>query len=157
MAKAMFIGASGSGKTTLYQRLFNLPLAFTKTQALEFNDQIVDTPGEYLENRSYYSALLVTSMEVDLVALVMSCTDTQTVFPPGFARMFTRPTLGIITKTDLLNASLSSSFAESSLRLAGVNGIVPTSAWENLGIEELKEVLGLPKNEAPKDMSKGYC
>ncbi|MCL2883786.1 MAG: EutP/PduV family microcompartment system protein, partial [Coriobacteriia bacterium] len=84
--KMMLIGATGCGKTTLYQRLFALPLDYAKTQALAFNGQIVDTPGEYLENRNYYSALMVTSMEVDWVALVLAATETQTVFPPGFAR-----------------------------------------------------------------------
>jgi ethanolamine utilization protein EutP len=142
MGKTMFIGASGSGKTTLYQRLFDLPLDYSKTQALEFRDQIVDTPGEYLENRSYYSALLVTSMDVDLVALVMDCTDTQTVFPPGFARMFTRPTAGIVTKIDLLDDD-DTSYAEATLRLAGVDTIVKTSAYQSLGIEELRDLLEL--------------
>ncbi|MDR1421658.1 MAG: EutP/PduV family microcompartment system protein [Coriobacteriales bacterium] len=143
MPKAMFIGASGCGKTTLYQRLYDLPLNFSKTQALEFNGQIIDTPGEYLENRSYYSALLVTSMEVELVALVMDCTDTQTVFPPGFARMFTRPAVGIVTKIDLLDENAKSSYAEDSLRLAGVERLIRTSAYALVGIEELKGLLGL--------------
>ncbi|MCL1879206.1 MAG: EutP/PduV family microcompartment system protein [Actinomycetia bacterium] len=141
--KVMLIGASGSGKTTLSQRLFDLPLNYLKTQSLEFNGAVVDTPGEYLENRNYYAALQVTSMEVDYVALVMGCRDTQTVFPPGITRMFTRPTLGIITKADLMSDERSSSYAEFSLRLAGVQRLLMTSAYDSRGIDELKKLLEL--------------
>jgi len=143
MPKLMLIGATASGKTTLYQRLFGLPIGYAKTQALEFNGQIVDTPGEYLENRNYYSALLVTSMDVDYVALVMDCTDTQTVYPPGFTRMFTRPTIGIVTKTDLLPAGDTGCYAEHSLKLAGVDKLIRTSSYSGDGIEELKAFIGL--------------
>jgi ethanolamine utilization protein EutP len=141
MVKAMFIGPTSSGKTTLYQRLHDLPLEDAKTQALEFNGEIIDTPGEYLENRNYYSALLVTSMDVDVVVLLMDCTDTQTVFPPGFTRMFTRPTIGVVTKMDLLADEKESSYAESSLRLAGVDRVVKTSSFKSEGLDEFKEAL----------------
>ena len=141
MKKTMFIGPVGSGKTTLYQRLFDLPMDYVKTQSLEFYGEVVDTPGEYLENRNYYSALLVTSMGVDVVALVMDCMDTQTVYPPGFTRMFTRPTLGIVTKIDLLDGDEGDSYAETSLRMAGVNQVVRTSSLENRGIDEIRAVL----------------
>jgi len=141
MAKTMFIGATGSGKTTLYQCLENEPLNYAKTQALEFYGEVIDTPGEYLENRNYYSALLVTSMDVDVVALVMDCTDTYTVFPPGFTRMFTRPTIGVVTKIDLLDGADDSSYAESSLRMAGVDTIVKTSSYSTQGIDEFRELL----------------
>ncbi len=141
--KVMFIGASGSGKTTLYQRIFDLPLTYSKTQSLEFYGQIVDTPGEYLENRNYYSALLVTSMDADYVALVMDCTDTQTVFSPGFTRMFTRPTFGIVSKVDLLETPEGSTYAENSLRQAGVGHLIKTSAVDATGINELKSLLEL--------------
>ena len=141
MVKTMFIGATGCGKTTLYQRLFDKPINYAKTQALEFYGEVVDTPGEYLENRNYYSALLVTSMDVDLVALAMDCTDTHTVFPPGFTRMFTRPTIGIVTKIDLIDGPEDSSYAESSLRLAGVDRVVRTSSYSSEGIDELRELL----------------
>jgi len=137
----MFIGPVSSGKTTLYQCLFDLPRNYVKTQSLEFYGEVVDTPGEYLENRNYYSALLVTSMDVDMVALVMDCTDTHTVYPPGFTRMFVRPTVGVVSKIDLLEGNEGGSYAENSLRLAGVDQIVRTSAVDERGIEELRTVL----------------
>jgi len=137
----MFIGPVGSGKTTLYQCLFDLPLDYRKTQSLEFYGGIVDTPGEYLENRNYHSALLVTSMGVDLVALVMDVTDTQTVYPPGITRMFTCPTIGIVTKIDLLKEDEESSYAKDCLHMAGVEQVILTSSFEDRGIKEVKALL----------------
>lgn len=140
MKKTMFIGPIGSGKTTLYKRLFSLPLDYVKTQTLEFYEGVIDTPGEYLEDRNYYSALLVTSMEADTVALIMDCTDTQTVYPPGFTRMFTKPTIGIITKIDLLGDGEDCSFAKDMLHMAGVDQVILTSSFDDRGIDEVRSL-----------------
>lgn len=141
MKKVMFIGSSGSGKTTLYQRLEYDNIDYDKTQVIEFHKNVIDTPGEYLENRGYYSALHVTSMEADVVALIMDCKSRQNVFPPGFARMFTKQIIGIVTKTDLIKDDENDSYAEESLRLSGVNEIFKISSLKNQNIEELRKFL----------------
>ena len=141
MKKIMFIGTSGSGKTTLYQRLTEKNIKDNKTQVIEFHNNIIDTPGEFLENRGYYSALLVTSMEVDIVALVMDCTSKSNSFPPGFARMFTKPTIGIVTKIDLIQDEGEYSYAEEVLRLSGTDQIFRISSLKNQRIKDLKEFL----------------
>ena len=56
----MFIGTTGSGKTTLTQALSNEKIEYKKTQAVDFRDYIIDTPGEYIDNKMYYNALIVT-------------------------------------------------------------------------------------------------
>ncbi|KNZ42485.1 EutP/PduV family microcompartment system protein [Acetobacterium bakii] len=141
MKKVMFIGPSGSGKTTLYQRLGSYDIAYDKTQVIEFHNNIIDTPGEYLENRGYYSALQVTSVEADVVALVMDCKSRSNVFPPGFARMFIKPIIGIVTKIDLILDEKDYSYAEDSLRLSGVNEIFKISSLKNKKIAELRKFL----------------
>lgn len=141
MKKVMFVGATGSGKTTLYQRLEACNLDYDKTQVIEFHKNVIDTPGEYLENRGYYSALHVTSIEADIVALVMDCKSRRNVFPPGFARMFTKQIIGIVTKTDLIGAGETDDYAEYSLRQTGVNEIFKISSLKNQNIEELRKFL----------------
>jgi len=59
----MLIGSIGAGKTTLSQALIDEIIRYKKTQSIEFGDYIIDTPGEYLDNRVYYNALIVTSAE----------------------------------------------------------------------------------------------
>ena len=65
MKKIMFVGPVGVGKTTLTQRLKGLELSYFKTQAIEFYDAIIDTPGEFLQHRKYYNALNVTATEAE--------------------------------------------------------------------------------------------
>jgi ethanolamine utilization protein EutP len=139
MKKVMFIGSTGSGKTTLYQRLSSAEVSYDKTQTIEFHSNIIDTPGEYLENRGYYSALQVTSTEADIIAFVMDCTSRRNVFPPGFSRMFTRPVIGIISKLDLVEDDIT--FAENSLKLAGVKQMFKVSSMKNQNVAELKKYL----------------
>lgn len=101
MKKVLFIGASGSGKTTLCQHLHHLETIYQKTQALNFYDDAIDTPGEYLENRGFYSALMVTAADCDMIALVCDPLKEESFLPPGFAGAFAKPVIGIVTKCTL--------------------------------------------------------
>ncbi|GHP13344.1 ethanolamine utilization protein EutP [Lentilactobacillus fungorum] len=101
MKKAIFIGAIGCGKTTLIQRLDKLKLTYNKTQTLEFYSNIIDTPGEYVEHRAMYSNLMTSAIDADVVVLMQSATDPRVVLPTGFSTMFTKPTVGIVTKIDV--------------------------------------------------------
>lgn len=63
MKKIILMGNSFCGKTTLCQRLAGKQLVYKKTQAIEVVASAIDTPGEYLENRGMYKALVVTAVE----------------------------------------------------------------------------------------------
>ena len=49
--KLMLVGKTGVGKTTLTQRLNKEKLEYKKTQMVDYIGEIIDTPGEYIENR----------------------------------------------------------------------------------------------------------
>jgi predicted CopG family antitoxin len=78
---------TGCGKTSFSQVINNRELYYKKTQAIEIVDKVIDTPGEYLENRRLYKALLVSAVDADLIILLQDCTDHQSMFAPGFATM----------------------------------------------------------------------
>lgn len=103
MKKIMMIGKIGCGKTTLGQRLTGETVSYRKTQSIQvIGDGIVDTPGEYLEQKQFYSALIVTAVEADVILLLLSATDEQSTFSPRMSSMFGgKPVIGVITKTDL--------------------------------------------------------
>jgi ethanolamine utilization protein EutP len=139
--RIIFIGRSGAGKTTLCQRIDNQDLKYLKTQTVQlFNDFMIDTPGEYLEHRSYQGALLVSSMSADIIILVQDGTEKGTMFPPNYASLFTKPVIGVITKGDLAGEKQNKD-AHEYLRLAGVQKIIETSSVSGKGISILIENL----------------
>ncbi len=141
MKKMMLIGRSGAGKTTFCQALNDLKLEYKKTQAIEFLDNAIDTPGEYMERQSLYRALIVTAIEADLIVMVQSCTDEVCVFPPGLSGMFGKPAVGIISKTDLAEKPEMIEEAEQKLRLAGCDRIYPISSLRKDGLSEIRRFL----------------
>ena len=139
--RVMLIGAVGSGKTTLAKVLNNEgPDKVRKTQALEYSACSIDTPGEFVENPSYYRAMFATSLEADAVIFVQDATRDRSVFPPGFAAAFSKRTIGVGTKIDHPQAD--GERAKSFLKRLGLNGpVVLVSAFTGEGIEEVRKIL----------------
>lgn len=140
MKKILLVGKTGSGKTTLTQALQGLALHYRKTQAVSYSGCIVDTPGEYLENRRYYNALIASSTQCDVIGLVQDGTAPNSVFPPKFAFMFTKKVIGIVSKLDLEKCNRER--AEKFLRWAGAEEIVCISSVDKVGLADLEQYLG---------------
>ena len=137
MKRTMFVGAIACGKTTLTQRLENRQIKYDKTQAIEFSSNIIDTPGEYMEHHNMLSTLRVTSMDADIVVLLQSAVDRRMIFPAGFCTMFNKPTMGVITKIDLVDDPADIEYSKKLLLSAGVSKVIPISAVENINIDKL--------------------
>ena len=133
------MGRTGCGKTTLTQWLNGINLEYQKTQAIEYVGEIIDTPGEYIENKSYYTALIVSSYDSDVVALVQDATKEESLFPPKFTAIFNKKIIGVITKIDHEDADIDR--ATMHLENAGCETIVQVSAVCNLGMEDLQQAL----------------
>lgn len=142
MKKLLLIGRTFSGKTTLCQYLNHEALRYHKTQTIHIVDKrMIDTPGEYLEQRHFRGALSVTSTQADVIGFVQDATESGTMFPPTFGSMFALPTIGIVTKADAVEADAIKR-AEEYLRMAGVSRIFVTSSYLGDGFEPLKSYLG---------------
>ncbi|MEJ8544315.1 EutP/PduV family microcompartment system protein [Brevibacillus borstelensis] len=138
--RVMIIGAIEAGKSSLVKALFNDEQPARKTQALEFRDWLIDTPGEYSENPMYYRTLMATSLEAGAILMVQDATRERNYFPPGFASGFPQPCIGVITKIDHPAANVAR--AEAFLRQSIGNAVIfPTSAYTKEGIPELMEHL----------------
>lgn len=142
MKKVMLVGKTGCGKTTLSQRMLGLEVQYRKTQAIEvLGGAILDTPGEYLEQRGFYKALIVTAVQADVIVLVQDATDAQNAFSPGMAGMFPRPVLGVVTKSDRCGDPAQLAQAEALLRLAGARAVFVTGLTEETGLSALMDAI----------------
>jgi ethanolamine utilization protein EutP len=146
MSRIMFIGKTGSGKTTLCQNIHNEEMKYQKTQSLDFKQYAVDTPGEYSENRVFYKALIITSYDVDTIAFIQSAEQDVSIFPPGFASLFNKRCIGIVTKIDIYPENIQRS--KKLLNLAGVNDIYMINNLDRQSVSQLKieyidEVVGV--------------
>lgn len=140
MKKMMLIGSIACGKTTLCQRINGMEQKYKKTQALEVINHTIDTPGEYLEHRSFLSSLMVTSVETDLVLFLADATETRFMYSPGQAASFPVPAVGVVTKIDLADETQRRQTREL-LELAGADPIFEVSAVDGSGMEALLDFL----------------
>ncbi len=142
MKKVLLVGKTGCGKTTLSQCLSGEIPHYKKTQAIEvLGDNIIDTPGEYIERKQFYKALMVTAVEADYVLMLQDCTEDQCSFSPRMKCMFNRPMIGVMTKTDLATDSKKVEILEEMLRLAGADCIFYISCHTGEGLDSLIEYL----------------
>lgn len=139
MNKVILIGRSESGKTTLTQALKGEDIHYNKTQSVEREGFLIDTPGEYIQTRNFGGALAVYAYESDIVGLLLSATEPYSLFSPNITSMANRLVIGIITGIDQKGANPDR--AERWLRLAGCDKIFRVSSVTGEGIAELKEFL----------------
>lgn len=138
MKRILLIGRTECGKTTLVQRLNGQALKYEKTQMLGYYDNMLDTPGEYMENRGLYKALIVSSYDCDVIGMVHAIDDERSVFPPSFSSAFTKPAIGIVSKADLEGDE---ERAKEMLKEAGAEEIFVISSYDNVGIGALYDYL----------------
>lgn len=141
MNKIMLIGRTGSGKTTLTQKLNDEIVSYKKTQAVSYKSKIIDTPGEYVENKMFYKSLLVLSADAKIIILIQAANDEDTLFPPKFSTMFPRKDIiGVITKVDI---NQNTARSERILLEAGAKEVFKIGFDDKDGLEVLKKRLGL--------------
>ncbi|WP_155592893.1 EutP/PduV family microcompartment system protein [Lysinibacillus cavernae] len=144
--RVMIIGGVQAGKSTLMNTLLGKESQANKTQALVYDDWIVDTPGEYVENPMYYRNIMATSLEVTHVIYLQDATAERSVFPPQFSLGIPKIQIGVITKIDAPNANIER--ATALLKNVMTQGpIVKTSSWQKLGIEFIEPLIQLKTHE----------
>ena len=139
MRKLILIGRSEAGKSTLIQALRGENIHYHKTQYINYSEQIIDTPGEYAEDKHLGGALAVYSYEADVVGLILSATEPYSLYPPCIVGLSNRPVIGIVTKCDHKYANPEQ--AKRWLELAGCKKIFFTSSYNHNGIEEIWDFL----------------
>lgn len=136
MNKIILIGRSGAGKTTLTQALVGSDIKYAKTQDVKNSGFLIDTPGEYIQERHLGGAVACFVYEADIVGLLMSANEPYSLFSPCISTMCNREVIGIITGIDKPDANLERT--TNWMKQTGVKKIFYVSSITGEGIEELR-------------------
>ena len=140
MRKLLLIGRSGAGKTTLVQALKGQSIEYCKTQCVDYEDWIIDTPGEYAENAGLGCALALYSYEADVVGLLLAADEPYSLYPPNITCMVNREIIGIIPKSDLCDTLN----ARRWLELSGCTEIFEINSLSGDGVQKIIDFLKKP-------------
>ena len=135
MKKLILMGRSGAGKTTLIQALRGEEIEYRKTQGVEYDGFLIDTPGEYAENATLGRALALYTYEADVVGLLLSATEDYSLYPPCVTSQCNREVIGIVTQIDREGANPDR--AENWLRLAGCRTVFRVNSKKKQGIDQI--------------------
>ena len=137
LRSTLWVGSTYSHVETVVQRLLGVKKILSRPMAVYREGNCVLTPGEYIENPWYFSALLVSSYDVDTVVLGYRLGEPFNPYPPATAGAFNRNVVGVVIMNDALDTS---QIGESVrlLRLAGANDIcVVTESEEDIADQNL--------------------
>ncbi|HCQ90214.1 MULTISPECIES: EutP/PduV family microcompartment system protein [unclassified Clostridium] len=100
--RIMVIGPSGSGKTTIVNALNDYDGPLRRTQDLIYGKNTIDVPGAYIENAWMYKHVIALAQDASHVLILVDQSNCTEIYSPGFAKSFTCPVIGVITKCDLI-------------------------------------------------------
>lgn len=138
--RIMIVGPTQAGKSTLANILNDADRPLKKTQDVIYGTHTIDTPGSYIENASMYRYLIATAQTASHVLLLLDSSRLIDVYPPGFAKTFTCPVAGVITKIDL--APENADLCRRKLQRIGISEpFFGVSIKDPTGLEALKNYL----------------
>lgn len=135
----MLIGETRVGKSSLIRKLSGEDYVARRAMAVEYCGQFINTPGEFLENRRFYNALITSSADCDILLFVQDAVRKSSLFPPLFASMFNRKVIGIVSKIDAPEANIER--AQRFLQNAGVKKSHLISSMTGEGMDSLRQML----------------
>lgn len=137
--RIMLIGEQASGKGELIALLTGGRWQARRVMAVEFCGPFINTPGEFLENRRFYPALITAAMDCSLICFLQNARSRTSLFPPRFASMFNCATLGLITACDAPDAVPGR--AGRFLQAAGLDWQLAVDLENGTGLEDLRACL----------------
>lgn len=145
--RVILIGSSAAGKTTMCQYITQKKLQQRKTQTIQIiNENLIDTPGEYLESTYFRGALTIAAADADLVVLVQDATEHDSMFWPAYSTMFAKPAIGVVTKSDIATEKQIET-AKKYLTMAGARKLFVISSITGTGFDDFLEYIKYSKKD----------
>ncbi|ABR49950.1 conserved hypothetical protein [Alkaliphilus metalliredigens QYMF] len=117
--RVMIIGPKQSGKTSLARILNHSNQRMKKSQDIIYDKNTIDIPSSFIENPSMYKHLIALAQDASHILILVDQISPINLYPPGFAKSFNSPVIGVITKVnkDIENEDLCKKY----LKMAGVS------------------------------------
>lgn len=116
--RIMIVGPEKSGKTTLASLLEDKAVKMQRIPSMMYRKNTLDTPGAYLESPWMRNHLIAAAQDASCVVMVADAAGKKRAYPPGFAKAFRVPIIGVVTRCDLPDADIRG--AEKQLIEAGI-------------------------------------
>lgn len=144
--RVMILGSRESGKTTLANYLNDLNTAPMRTPHMVYGKNTLDIPGSYLEAPWMHKHLIAAQQDAFCILMLCTPQSSKRSYPPGFAKVFRIPVIGVITKSDLSAEGVERCKAE--LRSAGVDEVYyEISVHKESGLDQLTAIIGAIKSK----------
>ncbi|ELR67735.1 Ethanolamine utilization protein EutP [Photobacterium marinum] len=133
-----FVGEVDAGKSALIDKLIVQEANIGKTQSpIFYKGRVIDTPGEFVDNRSWNGALLSTISTVKTIVILQPATAKRITAPSGLLRVYpNKNVVGVISKIDAEGAD-----CERAAALLKQNGIAgpyfETSIFDQASVDRL--------------------
>lgn len=137
MKRWIVVGLDGSGKTSICNLIEKKEESRKYKNDLIYRDKTLEIPGSYIENRwlNNIIIMLVQNQGKGVIFLY----DGETLdfkYPPYFASTFTKPTIGIISKSDIISSTNRRKASKKMIEM-GCNKIIFLSIKNKEGVHEL--------------------
>lgn len=138
--RIMIIGPTGCGKTSLANAINDSDRPLRRTQNIIYKGHTIDVPGSYIENTDLNKHIIATAQDAVCILVLVNQSATADVYSPGFAKVFTKPTYGVVTKIDLAPENADICIHQLETIGAGVPYFRISTA-DGTGIKQMKEFL----------------
>jgi ethanolamine utilization protein EutP len=137
----MIIGATNAGKSGIAGVLNGKNEMEKRKQDISYGEHTIDVPGAWLENPWMYRHIISAAQNgARRVLIVVNGTMRESCGSPGFAKVFSCPVSGVISKVDLMREN-ESSCVEELKRLGVEEPYLRVSVKTGEGTEALKHFL----------------
>lgn len=138
----VFVGEVDAGKSALIAKLLTQKTNTGKTQApIYYDGNVVDTPGEFVDNRAWSGALISTISTVKTIVYLQPANAKRFAPPSGILTIYpNKRIVGVISKVDVENANV-----DKAIRFLKQNRIpepyIEVSIYDPASIQMLSDVL----------------
>ncbi|MCI1903677.1 EutP/PduV family microcompartment system protein [Enterococcus hirae] len=98
--RILLIGPVDSGKSTFCSACENEAGPIRKVANIVYSKRFIDTPGVYLESPWMHKHLISLQQTASFALFFFPLGRVRKIYPPGFAKVFRVPKIGILTYKD---------------------------------------------------------